>query len=902
MTRGVSQFALFLALLAPLSASAKLKANAPSLRFKLSASARLALHFWQSNRSLPEPGREPVMDAREARVALRFVESPSDARLEELAASGINFWHHNGSIVRRGRLVPARVPFEMLEVVEFWPDIERIELRLRPPRPDVVENTPEMIERPPVWAAYDDGGIPIMGKGITVGVVDGWVDLFHPWFFRPDGPQFEWFDGNGNGQFDPGVDGIDGDGDGQIGAGEIVGLIKGTLEWNDGSQIQFANAKPGYYPPLDWLWLDINDSGQREFGPGPGFTDSAPAFGEPVFVADDVDGDGKLDLGEKLVGLRTSKLKSIHFVANDTTFERGKNLITYPVPLEGGSHATMTLGVLAGGAAPYQPFAGVAPEAEIVLADMDQGTFSGFGGEMGSAYLAASIILAEAGADVLMHEYGWPLMEFGDGSSVLEEGLDEIAKTEGVLSCTAAHNFAGYDMHAVATVPASDSIHFPIATNILGETYPTELLYLTLRYIGTEDNVSLTLKNGDAIEVSFGQDGGGWEGSEVAIWYSGHEVSSRKTHMMSLAVYPNSIDSNMLPGEGWLLSVTNNGTEDLVVDLFAADQTGYLYSATITEFTTEAGTMAHPGTADSVVTVGAYRANIESWYTKVEVGDLNAYSGQGPRIDGERGLDIVGPSDMVASAWSPDMSSHPGFRYASGTSGSLPQVTGAVALLLQAEPDLAAAEVKQRIIDGAIQDEFTGTEINPIWGAGKLSAYRTLFGEEPPDNLPPKAMVIGPSEVRLQESFLLDATYSVDDGPVDELEVRWDLNYDGAFDIPYKKELTLSIDAIYEPGPFVALAEIRDGYGYTDRALVRVVVLDELYQPPPPEPELDGDVPGQDLVANPDDVRTIITRHGGCSTSQDSSPKWLGLALLALVLGVIRTRRNDCNCTPSMPE
>jgi hypothetical protein len=904
MNRAAAYLLLTLFSLTPLPMMAKSATTNTVGRAKLSASTRLALRLWQQQRPLPVPGREAMVDANEARLTLRFTTVPTEERLRELESLGVTFWHHNGRIARRGALVPARVPFALLETVEFWPDVERAELRLQPPRPELLENAPQMVETPPVWAEFDGAGIPLRGKGVKVGVLDSWLEPYHPWFFRPDGIHVAWFDSNENGVFEPGIDGIDENQDGLLGAGEITHLLKGTVEWDEGSGVQFENTAPSYYPPLDWLWQDTNGSSKREFGPGQGFNSMTPALGEPIFVADDVNQNDVLDVGEKLVGLRTSKIHSIHFVAPEKTFERGVNLIDYPVPLSDYSHATMTIGVLAGGAHPYQPYSGVAPDADIMLADMNQGSTGNYLGSYGEAYLAASILLADAGADVLMHEYGWPIMEFGDGSSLLETGIDAIAESDGVLSCTAAHNYAGYNMHAVAAVPAGGSITFPINANIYGDDYPTGMLYFTLRHVAPTNSITLTLQGGDNWQQEFGAEGGEWDASGFDAWYSGLEVSPRGTHMMSLALYPDSYGAEGLPGDQWSMVVHNSGSEEVTVDLFAADQTGYLYTATIAEYATKAGTMSHPATADSAVTVGAYRANVDSWYAEVEIGDLSFYSGQGPRIDGERGLDIVGPSDMIAAWWSETMSHHPGFRYASGTSGSLPQVTGVVALLLQNEPGLSPAEVKQRIIDGAIRDQFTGPEMNPTWGAGKLSAYRTLFGEEPPDNEPPTAFVTGPGEVMLQESFILDASGSTDDGPVDELEIRWDLNYDGSFDIPYRAEMTLPVEAIYEPGLFVALAEVRDGAGYSDRALVRIVVLDELYHPPLPEeiaeptPEDDVEIRSDDPSTNPDGDRVVQVRPGGCNASGQQATPWPWLALVAFLLITLTRGRKDCNQPP----
>lgn len=906
MSRTVPFLLLLLVTSAPQPGMATPDRTGASVRPRLSMAARLALRWWQTGRPLPLPGRQALAGASRALVTLQFATAPTNQRLQELSALGLGFWHHEGRIVRRGTLVPARVPFDLLEVIEFWPEVDRVELRLQPPRPELIENAPAMTELPQTRATFDGAGLPLTGQGVTVGVIDSWVDLFHPWFFRPDGPRLDWVDVDDNGLFEPGIDGTDWNQDGLISDTEVLQLLKGTVQWdgfNEGEMVvEVENDGTELFPALDWLWLDENSSGVREYGPKHGYKEYTPAYGEPLFVVDDVDGNGSLDPGEKLVGLRTSKLKSILFMFPEQSFTRGVNLIDYPAPYVERSHATMTLGVLAGGAHPYQPFAGVAPDVDILLVDTTQGALPPEGGDYGGSYLASSMALADAGADVLMHEYGWPLFEFGDGTSLLETGLDALAEENGILSCTAAHNFAGYEMHAQVTVPAGGDVVFPFETNKFGEDYPTELLYITLRHRGNDHNLTFTVLGENGLQVEVGEEELEWVGQGSAVWSSGPELSPRGTYMVSMVI---SADSyyDPLPGNMWKLVVHNNGGEDRFIDLFAGDQTGYLYTADLTEYTTKVGTMAHPSTADSVLSVGAYRANVDSWAGQVEVGDLAYYSGRGPRIDGERGLDIVGPSDLLAAWWSEEVLYYPAFRYAAGTSGSLPQATGVVALLLQAKPDLLPAEIKQRVLDGAVRDQFTGPDINPTWGAGKLSAYRTIFGEEPPGNTPPEAFVVGPTEVRLQEPFLLDASGSTDDGPQGDLEVRWDLNYDGAFDIPYRSELTLAVEAAYEPGPLVVLAEVRDGYGWSDRGLVRIVVLDEVFQPPAAEPEPEGEIrtaedasSAADISPAPPDLR------GGCNTSSTGSNAVPRLLLITLLLVALCRGRKVCNRPESMTE
>jgi hypothetical protein len=55
-----------------------------------------------------------------------------------------------------------------------------------------------------------------------------------------------------------------------------------------------------------------------------------------------------------------------------------------------------------------------------------------------------------------------------------------------------------------------------------------------------------------------------------------------------------------------------------------------------------------------------------------------------------------------------------------GTSGSAPQGLGAAALLLQLDPTLTGAEIREIFRDTAVMDEFTGPVPNLDWGWGKL--------------------------------------------------------------------------------------------------------------------------------------------------------------------------------------
>ncbi|MBL1275338.1 MAG: S8 family serine peptidase [Ectothiorhodospiraceae bacterium] len=117
-----------------------------------------------------------------------------------------------------------------------------------------------------------------------------------------------------------------------------------------------------------------------------------------------------------------------------------------------------------------------------------------------------------------------------------------------------------------------------------------------------------------------------------------------------------------------------------------------------------------PGTSVAALSVGAANTAIHErvWLdVEVELGFGEAYrpsdatqiaefSSRGPTADGRRGVDLVanGVGSLVQS-------SNGGFYMVSGTSFSAPTVAGAAALLIAAEPDASAVEIRSALIESA---------------------------------------------------------------------------------------------------------------------------------------------------------------------------------------------------------
>lgn len=154
------------------------------------------------------------------------------------------------------------------------------------------------------------------------------------------------------------------------------------------------------------------------------------------------------------------------------------------------------------------------------------------------------------------------------------------------------------------------------------------------------------------------------------------------------------------------------------------------------------------GTASRILSVGAYTTRDEF----VLEGDNEAipvygqtlnglcdFSGFGPTADGRMKPEVCAPGSFIVSSVSGHdrtgslyMHSHyiddngheQRYGYLHGTSMSAPFVTGAVALWLQAYPNMTPEDLKEIIASTSRQDDFTADE--RYWGYGKIDVLAGL--------------------------------------------------------------------------------------------------------------------------------------------------------------------------------
>jgi subtilisin family serine protease len=129
-------------------------------------------------------------------------------------------------------------------------------------------------------------------------------------------------------------------------------------------------------------------------------------------------------------------------------------------------------------------------------------------------------------------------------------------------------------------------------------------------------------------------------------------------------------------------------------------------------------TITSPATTDGVLAVGSYLVS-------PTIGPLAATSGRGPGRIGQAVNLLAAPGENITTCAAGPTAS-PAHMRLHGTSLAAAHVTGAIALMLQANPSLTRAEILDCITLSARRDPDTATGPASGWGAGKLDIAAAL--------------------------------------------------------------------------------------------------------------------------------------------------------------------------------
>jgi subtilisin family serine protease len=170
-----------------------------------------------------------------------------------------------------------------------------------------------------------------------------------------------------------------------------------------------------------------------------------------------------------------------------------------------------------------------------------------------------------------------------------------------------------------------------------------------------------------------------------------------------------------------------DGTDALSVTCDAAVDNGVMVCVAAGNYGPTASSVGPPGCARKVLTVGAA--------SKADA--IASFSARGPTADGRVKPDLLLPGVDIVScrAQGTTMGSPVDTLYtrASGTSMATPHAAGVVALLLEAFPALTPAQLKERMMNTAINLNLDAN----TQGRGRADAYAAYQGTPSPPGPPP---------------------------------------------------------------------------------------------------------------------------------------------------------------------
>ena len=420
-----------------------------------------------------------------------------------------------------------------------------------------------------------------------------------------------------------------------------------------------------------------------------------------------------------------------------------------------GTHGTHVAGICAGaGAGPEHTFRGQAPGAHLLLCSFGLGEYEWM---QGVAWMKQ---VAEDSARRLVVNSSWGMYSFSclDGKSLLSQAINSWAD-EGVVFCTSAGN------------NGDDEFHVSRNFSETPDTLKTVATYYTYAADACGQCLIMWGEQGHDFSAGFRMKAGG----SNTVWAS----PMFNTADGELNLYDTLDCNGIRVGYHVLMEHANphdtcphiqidvDHALSLELQLFIAATDGTVHAWNVANKTNHAGNegaaftvgsnndasfvagdnnygIGEPACATKTLSVAAHHADYWTYDSTYFQGSLTSFSSWGPAFGGGLKPDISAPGYQVNSSisywtdgsYSPTATMASGLNEyiwsrMSGTSMSSPAVTGVVALILQANPDLTADEVREIVVTTARNDSRTGALVannthSTHWGWGKIDAVNAV--------------------------------------------------------------------------------------------------------------------------------------------------------------------------------
>lgn len=371
-------------------------------------------------------------------------------------------------------------------------------------------------------------------------------------------------------------------------------------------------------------------------------------------------------------------------------------------------------GSVAGNGQPVGTFVGMAPEADIIV--VANRASSEIFGDSAETLDAISYIFDKAtalGKPVVINLSQGDNLGPHDGTSLLEQGIDNLLGAPGRAMVKSAGNEGSLGRHASGFVPVGGqtTVQFAVDNN---DASPN---IIDIWYEGSDRfNITITSPNGNTSAVVQP------DTTTTLTFPNGNQVS-----IVSTLNNPNNDDNQIYiqqlrgtaafiqPGN-WSFTLTgvsvNNGSFDAWIERGHPANTPQF----LPPHRDDLLTISIPGTSKEVISVASYITS-----EGPNSGNISTFSSRGLTRDRRQKPEIAAPGEVILSALVGANGDNQ-YQGMSGTSMAAPHVAGAIALMLQRNRSLTQSQILDYLTKTARRDSFTGAMPNSTWGYGKLDA------------------------------------------------------------------------------------------------------------------------------------------------------------------------------------
>ncbi|MDE1192099.1 MAG: S8 family peptidase [Arachidicoccus sp.] len=409
---------------------------------------------------------------------------------------------------------------------------------------------------------------------------------------------------------------------------------------------------------------------------------------------------------------------------------------------DNNGHGTHVAGTAAGNGSggKYKQYEGFAPEADIVVIKGGNGSFS-TDNEIDAILFLKHLADSLQRPIVLNMSLGGQFSAH-DGTDAADQAVDYFTSSgNGRAVVIAAGNDNGSYLHNRLTLAANGkaSMTFTIDS---GGINNTDYVFDYLLYLNNNNDISAVVTdplgtNSDTVTMGNLIASHLDTNKSIRIQMVADNDPANNNTYLELYMDRDSVTKKN-PNGVWTLTLINDTDNAATVDGWL-DGTGNSGQFEGTELSGGDNDylVGSPGDATTAITAASYNTKVSwvgedgstlAYYDTID--SISSFSSHGPRRDGVMKPELTAPGEgIVSSRSSAATASDPISKYYmldQGTSMATPAITGAVALLFQANPAASATDIKS-LLTSNVNKDYTPASLsfpNNIWGYGKLDVYK----------------------------------------------------------------------------------------------------------------------------------------------------------------------------------